>query len=139
MESDKIFYISWKGTESGPYSANNIRDMLETGKIGYLHFVRTRTSKWIALKDANLAELACATKTVVSQKRRENDFLTILLYVVAGLAFLSPWFFLVSISLAAWSRSNGDKFNATISLILSGSIAICGLLFFGFIYPTVSK
>ncbi len=139
MDNDKVFYILWKGTESGAYSAKDIRDMLNTGKIGYLHLVRTKSSQWIALKDVDLDKLSCEAKIAVKNKEKQSDFFTLSLYIVAGLSFLSAWIFVVSIVLSVLGWNKGERCNALISLVLSAVIAICGLMFFCFVYPTVSE
>ena len=56
----KIFYIRWKGKESGVFSKKEILDMLNIGKIGYLYKIRTKSTQWQLIKDVNLDEIESA-------------------------------------------------------------------------------
>ena len=38
------YFVKWKGVESGPYSAGELRDMYNAGKIGLIHYVREENS-----------------------------------------------------------------------------------------------
>ncbi len=138
MNGEKIYYISWKGEESGAYNATEIRNMLNTGKIGYLHLIRTKESKWIPIKDANLDALPQAE--TVPQIEKKSDSLPILLYGIAGLTFLSAWIFLVSALLSIYIyTSANDKRNAIISLIVAATITLSGIIFFDIVYPTIAE
>ena len=134
MQSNKIFYLSWKGEQSGAYSKEEILDMLKVGKIGYLHKIRTKSTLWILLKDANLDEL----ETIPTQKTEyKSDYFTILMYGVAGLSFLSIWILCASLGLSMYAYSMKDKRNALCSFALALIISICGYSFFEKIFPSI--
>ena len=136
MNNKKIFYISWKGEESGAFSKEEILEMLNLGKIGYLHKIRTESTQWILLKDANLDEIESA---VPQKPENKTDFFAVLMYATAGLSFLSFWILGVSIGLSVYAYLMSDKKNAIISFIIAIIISLSGYYFFETIYPTISE
>ena len=136
MNGNKIFYISWKGEQSGAYTKEDILEMLNVGKIGYLHKVRTQNSDWVLLKDANLDELALKQPVKTEYK---TDYFAILMYTVAGLSFLSVWILGASFGLSVYAYTMKDKKNAIASMLLAFVISACGFLFFETIFPAISE
>ncbi len=130
----KKFFLSWKGAESGPYSAEEIADMLERGKIGLLHLVRTESTQWRPLKDANLQ-----TDFDAPQSASKTDILAPIVYAAAGLAFLSPWVLAASCAMSVFLWISGDRKSAAFSFALAALIACAGLAFFGIVYPAVAE
>lgn len=140
MNNKKIFYISWKGEESGAFSKEEILEMLNLGKIGYLHKIRTKSSQWIPIKDTNLDEIETITLQKTGQfVEHKTDYFTMLMYATAGLSFLSLWILGVSIGLSVYAYLINDKKNAIISLILTIVISLSGYYFFDAIYPIISE
>jgi len=134
MDEEKIFYLKWKGRESGAYSAQELREMLALGKIGYLHLVRTRATGWEPLKDADLSEMASRAPASAAKK---TDAFALLLYAAAGTAFLSPWVLAVCAALSAYAYSIGERRAAAMSFALAVAIGLCGYFFFGFVFPAI--
>lgn len=136
MRTNKIFYLSWKGEQSGAYSKEEILDMLNVGKIGYLHKIRTKSTSWILLKDANLDEFELPPQQKTEYK---SDYFAVLMYAVAGLSFLSMWILGASLGLSMYAYSLKDKKNALCSFALALLISICGYFFFEKVFPSISE
>ena len=136
----KIFYIRWKGKESGAFSKKEILDMLNVGKIGYLYKIRTKSTQWQLIKDVNLDEIESAEPEESKSKAEyKTDYFAIILYSTAGLSFLSLWILSVSITLSIYAYLMNDKKNAVASLIFALIISLCGFFFFETIFPTISE
>lgn len=130
----KKFFLSWKGVESGPYSAEEIADMLERGKIGLLHLVRTESTQWKPLKDTDLQAEADAP-----QPASKTEILAPIAFAAAGLAFLSPWVLAASGTMSLFLWIAGDRKSAAFSFALAALIAVAGLAFFDIVYPAVAE
>lgn len=138
MSEKKIFFLSWKGTESGPFSEGDIREMLECGKIGLLYQIRTETAQWRPLKDADLPLMANEENASAGEQKAKADSFAFLVYIIAGLAFLSPWILFASVSLSIFQWVGGDKKGAFLSFATALLISLCGILFFEKIFPLIS-
>jgi hypothetical protein len=136
----KIFYIHWKGKESGAFSKKEILDMLNVGKIGYLHKIRTKSTRWQLIKDVNLDEIESAEQQNSKNKSDyKTDYFAIILYSTAGLSFLSLWILSVSLALSTYAYLMNDKKNAIGSLIFALIISLSGFFFFETIFPAISE
>ncbi len=137
MNGEKIFFLSWKGRESGPFSAKEIKDMLGCGKIGMLHLVRTKSTAWKPLKNVDLSKMTDESAPAAPRSGEKIDALALTVYAVAGLTFLSPWLLSASFALSAYQWMAGFKRSAVLSFIVALAIAAGGMVFFGLVYPTI--
>lgn len=132
----KIYFLEWKGVESGPFSIAEIRGMLACGKIGLLHKIGEKNSAFVALKDVDLDALECAA---IRTKSAPTDIAEVGSYAVAGLAFLSPWTLAASAVFSVYLWTAGAKKTSVLSAVLSAVFAFLGILFFDILYQTLKS
>jgi len=139
METDKIFYLKWKGGESGPFSETELGEMRASGKIGMLHLVSANRISWVPFKDFDASEAAASAAEENVVKRVATDRFALALYALSGTAFLSPFIFLASAVLSIYAWHTGEKRLAVLSLALSAAIAAAGWAFFSMVIPALSR
>ena len=94
------YFVKWKGVESGPYSAGELRDMYNAGKIGLIHYVREENSaNWHLFREFLSGENIGEAASPVDDAKKTSLYLQYFAYLLCGGAFLSPYIYLCALAL----------------------------------------
>ena len=129
------YYLLWKGSESGPFSFEEVERKLKFGEIGLLHKIRCEVDEEFSLlKDYDFSSRLVNSRECKWASSVSTEYV---LYVFAGLSFLSKWIMLVSVmlSIVIWILNNRSL--AKKSFITSLTMGGIGFVFFEIIYPVL--
>lgn len=136
MKRPKKYYLLWKGVETGPYDAAEISRMAKFGRIGPMHKIRKEgSSEYVGARDFRPeSEGGLAKCGLLNSEKFEG-----LLYVLAGLSFVSAWLFAAyaAAALAAAAGGNSRILRATLPMALA--FFACGMAFFKLLLPMLER
>lgn len=133
------YFIKWKGDESGPFTAEQMKEMFETGRVGMLHNVRPENDgSWIPFKEF----LASGPfENIGKKEERDGDRLAALLpyftYGLCGASFLSIYIYLALVAFSLYLASVGKRRIAAAALALGTVMVILGYAFFNVVVPVL--
>ena len=139
MKSKKKYYLLWKGAESGPYDADEISRMAKFGRIGSMHKIREEgSSEYVGARDfrpENGGGLAkCGARAFLNSENFEK-----LLYVLAGLSFVSAWLFAAYAAAALAAAAGGNSRILRVTLPMAIVFCACGMAFFKLFLPMLER
>lgn len=139
MNRPKKYYLLWKGTETGPYDAAEISRMAKFGRIGPMHKIREEgSSEYVGARDFRPESEGGLAKRGACGLLNSEKFER-LLYVLAGLSFVSAWMFAAyaAAALAAAAGGNSRILRATFPMALA--FFACGMAFFKLLLPMLER
>lgn len=134
------YFVKWKGVESGPYSAGELYDMYNAGKIGLIHYIREENSQdWHLFRDFMAGKDIGETSDPIDPPRKVTLYLQYFAYLLCGGAFLSPYIYLCALAFCAYLFFACSRRFSLEILGVSTAIALSGLFFFHGVVPVLLR
>ncbi len=135
------YFVKWKGVESGPYSATQLRDMFNAGKVGLIHYIREENSEqWHLFREFLAGDDISEHKDVQqAQAKKLSVYLQYFAYLLCGGAFLSIYIYLCALAFCVYLFLACDRKFSLEIFCISTVIAISGLLFFQAVVPVLMQ